>query len=310
MYNVLVTEVSELFGYNNQMVAVEVDPSLASRPDELIRRAAGKDALVIRNVTKADSSLISRLRESTPVRVIGRLGVGLDNIDVPAARQAGLQVVYTPDANTESTAQYAFAQILSATRHLAEAHTSTVAGQWNRAACMGRELSELTVGIIGFGRIGRRLANILNFMGSRILVAEPFQAIPPPFISASLPELFSSADVISVHVPLTPGTRGFVGSELLQLMRSHAILVNSSRGEVVREQELEAFLRQRPDVTAVLDVRCEEPPKDQLFRDLPNVRLAPHIAAFTTAAQKQVFSTVMADVERVLAGGSPLWPAP
>lgn len=311
MYNVLVTEVSDLFGYNNGNVNIEVDPSLAKQPDELIRRAVQKDALVIRNITKADSALIRRLQESTPVRIIGRLGAGLDNIDVTAARDAGLQVVYTPDANTESTAQYAFSQILSAVRHLPQAHRTTSQGQWNRVACMGREISEVTTGIVGFGRIGGRLAEMMSMFGSRIFVSTlASDSVPQRFLRTSLSEVFSAADVISVHVPLTPSTRGFVDQSLLRLIRPNAVFVNASRGEVVNEEHLAAFLRSRPDVTAVLDVRCDEPPQDTLFSALPNVRLSPHIGAFTTAAQRQVFSTVLDDVVRVLSGGPAMWPAP
>ena len=266
---------------------------------------------VVRNVTKVTAPLIERLKASTPVKIIGRLGVGLDNIDVKAARQFGMQVVYTPDANTESTAQLAFAQIMNVTRHLKEAHESTARGEWKRQAFVGRELSELTLGIIGFGRIGSRLAKMLGFFGARILVATEFpETVQPPLTVVSLEDLFSTADVISVHVPLTASTRDLVGAGLLAKLRPGATLINSSRGEVVKEAGLDAFLRQRPDVTACLDVRCVEPPKDELFRDLPNVRLTPHIAAFTTAAQKQVLSTVLDDVDRFLSGGAPLWPAP
>jgi D-3-phosphoglycerate dehydrogenase len=222
-----------------------------------------------------------------------------------------MEVVFTPDANTESTAQLAFAQILLVSRHLAAAHESTMRGEWNRQAFVGRELSELTVGIVGFGRIGSRLASMLHWLGSKILVATQFpETVKPPYAAASLVDVFSNADVVSVHVPLTSATHDMIGADLLHRLRPGATFINSSRGEVVKEAELDAFLRMRPDVTAVLDVRCSEPPKDQLFRDLPNVRLTPHIAAFTTAAQKQVLSTVLDDVDRFLSGGTPLWPAP
>jgi phosphoglycerate dehydrogenase-like enzyme len=231
VHQVLVTEEVELFDYANRNLSIQLDATLANRPDELIRRAADKDALVVRNVTRVDSALIDRLRESTPVRVIGRLGAGLDNIDVPGARQAGLEVVYTPNANTESTAQYVLGQILLVTRRLSEAHRSAARGQWNRLSFTGRELSELTVGIVGFGRIGSRLAEILSPLGCRILVStrRP-ESVPPPCVAMSLTDLFSSADVISVHLPLTEATRGIVGLELLQLMRPHALIVNTFCG--------------------------------------------------------------------------------
>jgi glycerate dehydrogenase len=126
----------------------------------------------------------------------------------------------------------------------------------------------------------------------------------------SLKGLFSAADVISVHLPLTPSTRGLIGSELLHLMRPCAVLINTSRGDVVHEQDLAYFLRNRPDAAAVLDVRIKEPPADLLFCDLPNAYLSPHIAAFTSAAQEQVLVTVLDDTGRVLSGGTPQWPAP
>jgi D-3-phosphoglycerate dehydrogenase len=311
LHRVLITEVSDLSHYRSGKLEIELDDSLATKPDEIIARACGKDALVVRNITKVNAGLIGGLKDSTPVRIIGRLGVGLDNVDVRAARQAGMQVVYTPDANTESTAQFAFAQIMAVTRHLAAAHDSTARGEWARQKFVGKDLSELTVGVVGFGRIGSRLAHMLSLFGARVLVATEFpDTVPAAFTATSVTNAFAQADVISVHVPLTDNTRGMIGMDLLCKLKPGATLVNSSRGEVVKEEELDAFLRSRPDVTAVLDVRCTEPPNDQLFRDLPNVRVSPHIAAFTTAAQKQVLSTVLDDVERVLSGGAPLWPAP
>lgn len=311
MHHILITEEVELFDCTNRKLSIELDASLANRPDELIQRAANKNALVVRNVTRLDSALIDRLRDSTPVRVIGRLGAGLDNIEVPEARRAGLEVVYTPNANTESTAQYVLGQILLVTRRLSEAHRSMARGQWNRLSFTGRELSELTMGIVGFGRIGRRLADITSSLGCRVLVStrRP-QGVPPPYVAMPLADLFSSADVISIHLPLTEATRGIISLDLLQLMRPHALIVNTSRGNVLREYDLDCFLRSRPDAAAVLDVRSAEPPGDGLFCDLPNAYLSPHIAAFTSAAQKQVLSTVLEDVERVLSGGAPLWPAP
>ena len=311
MHHILITEMAELFGYKNPALTIELDPTLASRPDELIRRAIGKDALAVRNATRVDADLICKLREFTPVRVVGRLGAGLDNIDVAAARQAGLEVVYTPDANTESVAEYVVGQILMATRRLSECHASTAGGRWDRLCFIGRQLSEITLGIVGFGRIGGRLAEILNPLCRRILVSTDIaENVRPPFVPMSLSDLFSSADVISLHLPLTSRTRGLIGSELLTRMRPQAILINTSRGEVICEPDLECFLRNRPDVTAVLDVRSKEPPGDQLFCDLPNACLSPHIAAFTSAAQEQVIISVLDDVGRVLSGGTPLWPAP
>jgi (S)-sulfolactate dehydrogenase len=311
VHRILITEEVELSGFANRNLNIQLDATLANRPDELIRRAADQNALVVRNVTRVDSALIDRLRESTPVRVIGRLGAGLDNIDVPKARLAGMEVVYTPDANTEATAQYVLGQILLVTRYLSEAHQRTAQGQWVRLCFTSRELSELTVGIVGFGRIGCRLAGIMSSFGCRVLVStrRP-ESVPPPYAAVPLTDLFSAADVISIHVPLTEATRGAIGLDLLQLMRPRALIVNTSRGAILREDDLECFLRSRPDAAAVLDVRSDEPPLDRLFCGLPNAYLSPHIAAFTFAAQKKVLLTVLADVERVLSGGAPLWAAP
>jgi len=158
VYRILITELADLSGYTNPELNVELDATLATRPEELVQRAAEIDAVVIRNITRVDAALIDKLKSATPVRVIGRLGAGLDNIDVAAARKAGFEVVYTPDANTESVAEYVLGQILLVTRRLVESHASTANGQWDRVSCSGRQLSELTLGIVGFGRIGSRLA--------------------------------------------------------------------------------------------------------------------------------------------------------
>jgi phosphoglycerate dehydrogenase-like enzyme len=151
----------------------------------------------------------------------------------------------------------------------------------------------------------------MSSLGCRVLVStrRP-ERVPLPYVAMPLTDLFSSADIISVHLPLTEATRGAIGLDLLQLMRPRALIVNTSRGDVLREHDLDCFLQSRPDAAAVLDVRSDEPPRDRLFCGLPNAYLSPHIAAFTSAAQKQVLLTVLEDVERVLAGGAPLWAAP
>lgn len=305
MPKILVSEDVEIPGFVSDLPLEIVHlPTLWQDTPALHAAVADADALVVRNRTRVTPELTSVARK---LRVIGRLGAGLDNIDLPSVRAAGMQVVYAPDANTQAVAEYCVGQIIAATRKLRAADVTTRDGHWDRLRYMGRELGELVVGIVGYGRIGQRLFDMLSALGCKPIVASRHVApAEPTFVT--LEQLFERSDVVSVHLSATAETRELIDERLLRRLRPDAVFLNSSRGEVVNENDLAHVVRARPDCTFVLDVRATEPPDDRTISELPNVVLTPHIAAFSHRAQRMVAETVFADVLAVLKDQEPQWP--
>ncbi|RLI33305.1 3-phosphoglycerate dehydrogenase [Candidatus Bathyarchaeota archaeon] len=221
-----------------------------------------------------------------------RVGVGLDNVDVEAARQLGIQVENTPEATVSSVAELTIGLMLAVARSIPEADRTVKAGGWSKEKFMGSLLKGKTLGVIGLGRIGCEVARIARAMGMRVLFydvldrsreareigCEPLE---------SLEKLLSESDVITVHVPLTAETRRMIGRRELSLMKPGAILINTSRGAVVDEQALLEFLREGRLAGAGLDVFEEEPPRSLELVKLPNVVCTPHIGAQTMEAQRE-----------------------
>ena len=278
-------------------------PDLWQYPEKLSRNIQDADGLIIRNQTQVDAALLTNAKK---LRVIGRLGAGLDNIDIQAARAAGVQVVYSPDANTTSVAEYCLAQILNIIRVLPEAMHSTSSGDWLRTQFTGRELSEIVIGLVGFGRIAQALAERLDYLGGKIIIATRSpEKVPRSFDTGSLDELIKEADIISLHVPGGLETKHLIGSPQFKTMKPTAWLLNTSRGSVVDEKALHTALVSGKIAGAVVDVRENEPPVAGILETLPNLYTTPHIAAFTSAAQARVEKTVFADVVAVLNGDHP-----
>lgn len=270
--------------------------------------------LVVRTYTRVDEPLL----EAAPrLKVVGRAGAGLDNIDVAACRARGVEVVYTPDANTQAVVEYVYTLILPAVRTHDRLREAVDEDGWRRLRAgesNPRQASEMTLGILGLGRIGRRVAEVGRALGFERVVYNDLADIPPGERSGADPvpveRLFGEADVISLHVDGRPANRHFVGRDLIGCMKPQVVLVNTSRGFVVDSLVLAGFLGANPGATALLDVHEQEPiGADHPLLGVPNARLYPHQGASTTLADLNM-SWVVRDVVTVLEGGSPRYPAP
>jgi len=278
----------------------EVDYRPQIGRDELLRVIGQYHVLIVRSRTKVTRDVIERGERLT---IIGRSGVGLDNIDLEAARARGIEVLNSPEALTNSTAELALGLMLAAARRIAYAHQQLSSGRWAKEESMGYELHGKTLGIVGFGRIGRRLAEIARCMGMNILAYDIVRPADEDLgrVGArlvSLEELFESSDFISIHVTLTPQTRGMIGEQLLRRAKSSAIIVNTSRGEVFDTAALIKALKSGWIAGAALDVYDREPPdpSSELLA-LPNVVHTPHIGAQTYEAQRKSITML---VEKII----------
>lgn len=282
------------------------------RPDDLHAALDGADALIVRNQTRVDRALLGA---APGLRVVGRLGVGLDNIDLAAARERGLPVVFARAANAVSVAEYVCAAMLAPARRLIEAGADVRAGGWDRQRFTGTELWGKTLGIVGLGDIGARLARRAGAFGMRLLATDPLVtavSFAPAELGVGLVDLdtlLAESDFVSLHVPLVPATQGLIDAARLARMRPGAWIINTSRGGIVDEAALAAALRAGRPAGAVLDVREQEPPgADDPLAALPNAILTPHVAGLTEEAGRRTAEMVVADVGRVLRGEKPLNP--
>ncbi len=282
------------------------DETLWRDPVRLRELLPAAEALIVRNQTRVDAEL---LQAAPRLRVIGRLGVGLDNIDLQAARARGVVVTAGRNANAIAVAEYVLAAMLHAARGLSAADASVRAGQWDRTRFGGRELWGSTLGLIGAGEIGRRVARRARAFGMRVIAHDPlvgpYDFAPAEQDIALLPfeEVLARADYVSLHVPLLPATRRLINAKTLAQMRPDAVLINTSRGAVVDEAALRDALDAGCPRFAVLDVREQEPPpSDDPLRSHRAVLLTPHIAGLTAEAQERTSQLVVGDVLRVLDG--------
>jgi D-3-phosphoglycerate dehydrogenase len=286
----------------------EVDVKGAKTFEEMVEAVKAYDGIVLGN-EKLDREI---LKNAVKLKIIARHGVGVDNIDLNAATEKGIVVTYTPQANADSVAEYAIALILNIMRMIPKLHNSTVSGGWNRI--LGYELMGKTVGIIGFGGIGKRVARKLAGFDVKVLVYDPyvgeeeirkFGATP-----AKLDELLRNSDIITLHVILTDETRHLINSERLKLMKKTAYLINTSRGAVVDEKALYVALKEGLIAGAALDVFEQEPidPKNPLLT-LDNIIVTPHNANFTLEALRRTDIMNAEDLRRFFNGERPLYVA-
>jgi len=282
------------------------EPDLWSRRDDLKKLLAEAEALVVRNRTQVNEELFAA---APKLRVVGRAGVGLDNIDIDAANRHGVVVSAALGINAVAVGELTLGLALALLRKVTELDSSTRKGEWNRKA--GVEISGKTWGMLGFGATARALAKLLKGFDVTILAYDPFAKIDPEFAKetmtslVSLDDVISRSDVISLHMPATPETTKVINSERLSKMQSHAVIVNVGRGELIDEVALEHALTAHTIAGAALDVREIEPPKDSRFRDLPNVILTPHIAGITKESQAKINEVLVNEVRSALTGGSP-----
>jgi len=276
-------------------------------PDQLVREVAGFDALVVRGRTKVTGDI---LRSGDRLRVVARSGVGLDNIDLDTAKQRSIQVVSTPSAPTTSVAELTVALILAVLRRIPFADQMTKNEKWVKGELMGTELKACTVGIVGVaGRIGFEVARILiQGFGSKVVgydVVDPSEkARAIGFeIASNLGDLLSKCDVVSIHVPYMPSTHHLIDAKAISRMKSGAILVNASRGDIVDGPALLEALKSGKLAAAGLDVFHREPPSDLWEKELtklPNVVCTPHIGAQTVQCQRRESTSVAEQLIKIL----------
>lgn len=286
--------------------ACHYDPDLCQLPEKLGYFLGDASAWIVRNRTLVTENL---LRRAPNLQVVGRLGVGLDNLDCEALTARGVTTVYTPGANANAVAELCLLFMLAHTRQLMQADRSVRAGLWTRQELSGQELQGKTVGIVGLGAVGKRLHDLCLAMGCRVLAtttggSQGVQLVP-------LRALLSLSDFVSINVPLTAETQGMIGAEELALMPRHAYILNTARGDVVDETALYQALIEQRIAGAALDVRVQEPPgATDPFTKLDNVILTPHLGGWTKEAQMAVCQLVVEDVWRVLQGDQPRFPVP
>jgi (S)-sulfolactate dehydrogenase len=287
---------------------VRYDKNLVDQPEALRTALPDADALIVRNRTQVDAALLAL---APKLRVVGRLGVGLDNIDVTACAARGVQVIPATGANAQAVAEYVIAAAMLLRRRVYGATADVAAGRWPRAALSdGRELAGATLGLIGFGGIGRLTGRLGRALGMRAIGFDA-QIAPSSTLwrdddtrAASLDEVVSQADVVSLHVPLTAETRNLIDASRLATMKPDAVLINTSRGGVVDEAALAAALRGGRLAGAALDVFATEPlPNGSPLASCPNVLLTPHIAGVTRESNRRVSSLIAEKVAAALAGG-------
>lgn len=286
---------------------VHYDPDLVDKPDELRSLLDQARALVVRNRTRVDRDLLSA---APRLRVVGRLGVGLDNIDLPACEERNVTICPATGANDDAVAEWVIVTAMMLMRGAFLSKAACLAGDWPRNACMGRESGGKFLGLIGFGRIARATAERARCLGMSVVAYDPYVPSDDPvwnYLQAqrvdALPKLLATADIVSLHVPLTDETRHLIDAAALAGMKSEAVLINAARGGVVDEAAVVAALKENRLGGCALDVFETEPLTREaadIFRDAPNLVLTPHIAGVTVESNQRVSQVTMDNVRRVL----------
>ncbi len=272
--------------------------------ESLARELADAEAIVVRSATFVNDALMEK---APKLRVIGRAGVGVDNVDLDAATRRGIVVMNTPGGNAVAVAEHTFALMLGLARFLHRAHSTMVAGKWEKKTLQGTELRGKTLGIVGLGRVGVEVSRRAQAFGMKVVAHDPYVA---PTLAQQLnvtmvplDELFAQSDYITLHVGLTPQTTGMINADSIRKMKKGVRLVNCARGELLNEADVVEALQSGQLGGAGLDVYSHEPLKDSPLMTLPNVLLTPHIAGSTNEAQEAVGVQIALQVREYLLKG-------
>ncbi|BAZ42719.1 phosphoglycerate dehydrogenase [Calothrix sp. NIES-4101] len=304
MSKVLVSDPIDQAGIDilSQVATVDVKTSL--KPEELISIIGEYDALMIRSGTRVTKEIIEA---GTNLKIIGRAGVGVDNVDVPAATRHGIVVVNSPEGNTIAAAEHAIAMMLSLSRHIPDANASVKRGEWDRKTFVGAEVYKKTLGIVGLGKIGSHVAAVGKAMGMKLLAYDPFisneraEQIGCQLVDMDL--LVQQADYITLHIPKTPETAHLINAEMLAKMKPTTRIVNCARGGIIDEAALADAIKAGQIAGAALDVFESEPLGESTLRDIgKDIILTPHLGASTTEAQVNVAIDVAEQIRDVLLG--------
>ncbi|MGQ9631234.1 MAG: phosphoglycerate dehydrogenase [bacterium] len=283
---------------------IQVDVKTKLPPEDLRRIIGEYDALIVRSETRVTKEIIEA---GSKLKVIGRAGVGLDNVDVKEATRRGIIVMNTPDGNTISTAELTISMMLALSRNIPQAYISLRSGKWDRKSYTGTEVYNKTLGIIGLGRIGGAVAKRAQGLGMRVIGYDPYISeerstkLEVKFVD--LPTLYRESDYITVHTPLTEETKGLIGEKEFAQMKRGVRIINCARGGIVDEKALYNALKSGKVAGAALDVYNIEPPVGNPLLELDNVIATPHLGASTAEAQTQVSIDIAKQVLEVLRGG-------
>ncbi len=292
--------------FKDRGVEVDFQPNLGKDKEKLAAAIDGFDGLAIRSATKVTAKL---LEQAKGLKVIGRAGIGVDNVDIPAATARGIIVMNTPFGNSITTAEHAITLMLSLARQIPEADASTRAGKWEKNKFLGVEIFAKTLGIIGCGNIGSIVADRAIGLKMKVIAYDPFlsaeRALDLGVEKVELDELWQRADFITLHTPLTDRTRNIINADTLKLTKKGVRLINCARGELVDEAALVAALKSGHAAGAAIDVFPEEPPPaDSPLFALPNVVCTPHLGASTVEAQENVALQVAEQMSEYLLRGA------
>jgi D-3-phosphoglycerate dehydrogenase / 2-oxoglutarate reductase len=304
MAKVLVSDPIDKVGIDILSQVAQVEEKIGLSQEELIKIIPEYDALMIRSGTKVTKEIIEAANQ---LKIIGRAGVGVDNVDVPAATRKGIVVVNSPEGNTIAAAEHALAMMLALSRYIPDANQSVKNNEWDRKRFMGSEVYKKSLGVVGLGRIGSHVATVARAMGMKILAYDPFisqeRADQLGCRLVDLDFLYSEADYISLHVPKTPETRHLINAESLAKMKPTVRIINCSRGGIIDEEALADAIKEGKIGGAALDVFEEEPLKESKLRELGSkVILTPHLGASTEEAQVNVAIDVAEQIRDVLLG--------
>lgn len=265
---------------------IEVDVITNFTPDELNQNINSYDGLIVRSATKVNKEVIENAKN---LKVVGRAGAGVDNIDIKAAKQKNIIVMNTPGGNTNATAEHTLALLLSLSRKISKADITTHKGEWAKKSLKGNEIKGKTIGIIGFGNVGKRFAQMCNALGLKVLIySKTFDAIRnefPDYISCDLNKILKEADIISFHCKPNPDGSSIISAKEINIMKKNVLIINTARGNLVSEIDLKDAIKNNTIGGVALDVFEEEPAKNNILFGLDNVLLTPHIAASTAEAQ-------------------------
>jgi D-3-phosphoglycerate dehydrogenase len=291
--------------FRERGLQVEFQPNLGKDKDKLAEAINGFDGLAIRSATKVTAKILERAHG---LKVIGRAGIGVDNVDIPAATARGIIVMNTPFGNSITTAEHAITLMLALARQIPEADASTRAGKWEKNKFLGVEIYGKTLGIIGCGNIGSIVADRALGMKMKVIAYDPYlsleRALDLGVEKVELDELLRRADFITLHTPLTDKTRNIINAETLALTKKTARLINCARGGLVNEADLFAALSSGRIAGAALDVFATEPATDSPLFKLPNVVCTPHLGASTREAQENVALQIAEQMSDYLTRGA------
>jgi len=264
---------------------IQFDVKTGLSEEEIIKIIPEYDGMVVRSATKVTKNIISAAKK---LKVIGRAGAGVDNIDVPTAKKNNMIVMNTPGGNSNATAEHAFALMMSVLRKIPFANQTTHKGQWEKKNIKGTELSKKTLGIVGFGNVGVRLSNLVKGFNMEILVnsksLESRKKDYPHVKNVSFDELISKSDIISFHCKVAADGKPMITKEHYKKIKPTAYIINAARGNIVDEKDLNEALNENLIAGAAVDVFSKEPAKENILVNNPKVILTPHFAASTTEA--------------------------